>query len=512
MFDHAAFRAREARALRTSSYAIWLELPDGAQDMLLIHGYTGAYDRVSRPVVAYLRTLQARPHRPLHGEWAPEPGTGGDAQRPSDTTLQVLKKRGYLTEMTVEEEEAFYTKLAAQRHFRAVHRAPSYILLPTYQCNLRCPYCFQDHMRTDPANRHLLRTMQPEMVDRIIKGMAYIEAAHGVPPDADVTRNVTFFGGEPLLAESRPVIEYIVERLFALGKANITAITNGTELHHYRHLLGPDKIRHLQITIDGPPAVHDQRRIHADGTGSFERIAQNVDMALDQGVKISVRMNIDRNNIQLLPELGEVFAARGWTGRAGFSAYVAPVHGPAERTGPKTTFSSWELGQALAALQDQHPGLRSIGGADDVLGARVRQIFDKRADPMPGFKSDFCGAHTSMYIVDAFGDLYACWERTGDPSIRIGSITPSGEVLMARAVLEQWRTRSVTSNPVCRRCRYSSYCGGGCAALAEEHSGTIHANHCDSFARRFRHSAVSAYLDHLAGTDRGAAADRVCDL
>jgi hypothetical protein len=37
-----------------------------------------------------------------------------------------------------------------------------------------------------------------------------------------------------------------------------------------------------------------------------------------------------------------------------------------------------------------------------VLGARVRQIFDKRADPMPGFKSDFCGAHTSKYIVDAF--------------------------------------------------------------------------------------------------------------
>ncbi|HEY0481803.1 MAG TPA: radical SAM protein [Kofleriaceae bacterium] len=524
-FDHAAIRTSEPRALRTSSYAIWVDLPDSDDEMLLIHGYTGAYDKVSRRVVAYLRALDGgKRHKPLHGSWSPEPGApgasgspghagaAGHVVTPSDATIQKLKKRGYLTQMSVEEEESFFTKAAAGRHLRAVHRAPNYILIPTYECNLRCPYCFQDHMRTDPSYRHLLRTMQPEMVDRLLKGMRGIEAAHGIPADAELTRNITFFGGEPLLAQSRPVIGYIIDRLLGMGKAKLSAVTNGTDLDVYEDLLGPEKISYLQLTIDGPPAMHDQRRIYADGSGSFERIARNIDLALSLGVKMSVRMNIDRSNIHLLPEIGEEFRARGWIGRAGFSTYVAPVHASNDQTSAKTTFNSWELNRALAALQDTHPTVRPIGGPDDGLVERVRRIFDQRSDPAPSFKSDFCGAHTSMYILDPFGDIYACWERTGDPSIRIGSITEAGEVLMNRAVLEAWRGRSVTSNPVCRRCRFASYCGGGCAVLAEGKTGTIHSNHCDGFAKRFRHSAALAYAEHVSGAVPARDTDRVCDL
>ena len=36
--------------MRTSSYVIYVDLPDQADRCLLTHGYTGAYDVVSRPV------------------------------------------------------------------------------------------------------------------------------------------------------------------------------------------------------------------------------------------------------------------------------------------------------------------------------------------------------------------------------------------------------------------------------------------------------------------------------
>ena len=39
--------------LRTSSYTIFVKLPAQGEDVLLVHGYTGAYDRVSGSVAAF---------------------------------------------------------------------------------------------------------------------------------------------------------------------------------------------------------------------------------------------------------------------------------------------------------------------------------------------------------------------------------------------------------------------------------------------------------------------------
>src|SRR6185295_8716230 len=149
-----------AHVLRTSSYTIYVDLPGNSQEMLLVHGYTGAYDKVSRRVATYVRSLAARrPPKPLYGDWSPEPKIEGEVPTPSDQTLDVLKRRGYLTEMSFAEEENFFEKLVGTFHQRSTTWQPSYMVMPTYNCNLRCSYCFQDHMRTDPRYSHLLRMM-----------------------------------------------------------------------------------------------------------------------------------------------------------------------------------------------------------------------------------------------------------------------------------------------------------------------------------------------------------------
>lgn len=502
----------DGRPHRASSYTIYVDLPGNTEEMLLVHAYTGAYDKVSRRVATYLRSLESRhAPKPLYGDWSPVPRVEGEVLPPSDEAIARLKKRGYMTQMTPDEEEAFFTDFASKVHLRSIHRRPGYILMPTYQCNLRCLYCFQDHMRTDSAYGHLLQTMNRRMVDRVFAGMKQIEAAHGIFEDGDMPRDITLFGGEPLLEESRPIIEYIIHKALEPGKANISAITNGTDLHAYEDLLGPGKISFLQITVDGPPREHDKRRIYADGSGSFERIARNVDMALERGVQIGMRMNIDRNNIELLPHIANEFVARGWYERPGFSAYVAPVHGEREPANGKTTFTSWQLNQAMAELKARHPNVARISFGDGNLMHRVRRLFGMREDPLPAFRSVYCSAHTTMYVVDPFGDLYACWERTGNASLRMGHIADSGDVFMRREIMEAWRSRNVTSNPVCRKCRYAPYCGGGCAALAEEHGGDMHKSYCDGFAKRFRASVAGAYLEHQAGVRVSNRVEQSCD-
>src|SRR5207237_10127750 len=132
----------------------------------------------------YVRSLeQPPPANPRHGQWLTEPATHPTADplpTPPDATINVLKRRGYLTSMSPDEEVGYLARLVKQLHRNTVRSSPSYIFMPTYDCNLRCGYCFQDHMRTNPSYRHLLRTMQLDMVDRIAAAYATIEASHGI--------------------------------------------------------------------------------------------------------------------------------------------------------------------------------------------------------------------------------------------------------------------------------------------------------------------------------------------
>jgi uncharacterized protein len=501
----------QSTQLRASSYVIYVDLPNSSDEMLLIHGYTGAYDLVSRRVATYVRSLEPRhAPKPLYGVWMPEPAHDGCVEAPSEETLKVLRRRGYLTELTLAQEEALLGKLASKLHERSMKQPPVYIVMPTYDCNLRCAYCFQDHMRTNPAYKHLLRTMSREVVDRMFMGMLQIERMHGWQSEGVPPRNVWFFGGEPLLQASRPVVKYIMDQAKTLGTTTISAVTNATELDAYKDLLGPEKISNLQITLDGPPEEHDARRVYADGSGSFSKIARNITMALDHGVAVSVRMNIDRNNFGQLPELAEVIHEQKWDTYPRFSAYTAPIHATNPNIDKKTVLSSWELEQKLAAAKKIFPLLASIAPSDDWLKNEARTIFKTPGGSMPKLRESFCGAHTGMYIFDALGDLYACWEKTGDPSIRLGRLKENGDLELNRPVAELWRSRTVATNPVCRKCRYALHCGGGCAVLAYGNTGNYHTNFCDGFASRFRASVAEAYMEKTSGQAVPEMKSRVC--
>jgi uncharacterized protein len=499
--------------MRTSSYLIYVDLPNDQDQMLLVHGYTGAYDKVSKRVATYVRSLETRrAPKPLYGEWTAEPTVDGKAEPPSDETIQVLRRRGYLTDMTLEREEQFFHQVVGKIHDENLKQPPGYLFMPTYNCNLRCAYCFQDHMRTNPLYNHLLRTMSREMVDRIFEGIKKIEERHGIVENGTPRwRGIGFFGGEPLLAASRDIVQYIMEKALSMGKAGFWGVSNATEIDAYQDLLGPDKIARLQVTLDGVPTEHDKRRIYADGSGSWERISKNITMALEHSVYISVRINLDRNNIDQLPLMAQIFEDQGWDKSPYFSAYTAPIHAVNDNVQRTTTMDSWELDQTLKEMQRQMPILAKIIGPDDAIKDRARALFDKPEANVPQLKESFCSAHSSMYIFDAFADIYACWERTGDSNTRIGHIQQDGTLLMNSDLVKMWRDRTVSTNPVCTKCRYALYCGGGCAVLAVGKTGKYHMNFCDGYASRFRASVAEAYVDHASGVAVQAKAARVCD-
>jgi uncharacterized protein len=478
--------------LRLSNYSIFVDLP--GDETLLVHGYSGAWDIVPADLAKQIRLFRNGPaFKPLYGKgFSDEPPE--EKPTPSEPRLRkdvraLMIKRGYLTELTAEEERARVASLAAQLHDMASHEAPSYVFALTYECNLRCGYCFQDSLRARPENAPLLVPMSMAMVDRIFAAMPEIEARHsrpGSPQGTPPQRRFTLFGGEPLLHRFRPLVEYVVGRARAEGPASIAAITNGTQLEHFTDLIGPAGISFLQITLDGAPSQHDRRRIGPEGGPTFDAIARNIDLALSLEAEVKVRVNVDRGNVDTLPLLAEVMRDRGWFESPRFSAYATPVHESLGSGSEACGFGSWDLSRRLLALAREHPLVAAISGPDKPWERRIREVLRGSRDPLLSLQPSFCGAHTQTWVFDAHGDIYACWERAGYVKDRIGRLSPEGGLVMDAPVETTWRGRTIASNPVCGQCPYAFYCGGGCALLAELQNGQLHSNHCDDFSRRFK--------------------------
>jgi uncharacterized protein len=168
------------------------------------------------------------------------------------------------------------------------------IVMPTEQCNFRCTYCYEDfrlgRMSSDTVEG--IRALISNRIDKL--DQLYI----------------SWFGGEPLAAADI-MLDLSSHAATLAGKhpkmgyrAGIT--TNGYLLS--RQLLdqmAAARILDFQITLDGPMEIHNQRRLRADGSGSFEKIWNNLLLlkASPHPFKILIRIHFDRDTVDCLDPL-----------------------------------------------------------------------------------------------------------------------------------------------------------------------------------------------------------------
>ena len=292
---------------RVSSYTICVNLPEEPDYSLLVHGYTGAIDRVNKEVAQMIKS------RIVISEDMFE-------QLPcSKETVHTLMKRGYLTSRSPVEEREYVHSMANFLHHNSSQGSASFLFLVAYDCNFRCPYCFENDISSH-GKGWSKQVFTKEMVDRAYEAMCEIQ-----PNRAKHGKSITLYGGEPLLAKNKEIVQYIVDEGL---KRNYTfkAITNGYDLHHFTDLLGPKKIGRLQITLDGEEENHNRKRPHYRARDSFDAIIKNVALALSLDVQVSMRINTDYDNVDILPALFDLFKDRGFTDYPKFSAYSALIH------------------------------------------------------------------------------------------------------------------------------------------------------------------------------------------
>ena len=158
------------------------------------------------------------------------------------------------------------------------------IILPTYQCNFRCAYCYE----TFPDIR-----MQPQVCDEVY---AFVEKKLQDYSSLEVS----WFGGEPLL-ELETIVKLSTkfrDLCKRLGKVYLASITtNGylLDCQTFKMLL-KSNVRTYQITIDGTENMHNKYRHLIDGEPTYNVIISNLKKIRDE-VKSSMFQIVIRTNL-----------------------------------------------------------------------------------------------------------------------------------------------------------------------------------------------------------------------
>jgi uncharacterized protein len=140
--------------------------------------------------------------------------------------------------------------------------------------------------------------------------------------------SVNWFGGEPLVGKqplltlSDAFIERC-ERASVRYSASIT--TNGYLLDENTCAqLRDRKVKSAQVSLDGPPEVHNRMRPLVGGRGTFWQIVENMKHAINY-FGISVRINADKDNFRHTEELLRILAEEEFSGK--ITVYVGQLLG-----------------------------------------------------------------------------------------------------------------------------------------------------------------------------------------
>ena len=355
------------------------------------------------------------------------------------------------------DELAFLSKRYQLSRFDTTHLGLT--IVTSLGCNFDCPYCFE--------SKH------PSIIDDEVR-----EAILQLLDDklsSIGSFNVCWYGGEPLIGKHAllKLSDDFIERCDA-NQVQYSAriITNGYLLDEQTcEQLRDRRIGLAQITIDGPPEIHNRMRPLASGGGSFERILNNLRHAVNY-LNIAIRINVDEENFHRAEELLQILAGEGFSGK--LTVYVAQIVGANNLAAPAASYSRCHL---------TRPGFARV--EQEFANVAARYGFTTTKLPTPT-GAPCTAVRSNEFVIGSKGELYKCFESVGNQLEVIGDIRNYRE---SNGRLQKWLKYDPFSNDECRGCIALPVCMGGCAHHAfdamqyENRCGTFRHTHKDQVLR-----------------------------
>jgi uncharacterized protein len=357
-------------------------------------------------------------------------------QSPKKKIVSELKKlfadKGFIIDKRVNELD-----LLRASHFksRVQQGHLSLTIAPTFLCNFNCEYCYQEKSH-EQMSSEVEKALITFVKDRVVK---------------DGGLSVTWYGGEPLLCVD--VIERLSKEFVAIcqeagAEYSASIITNAYLLDkETAEKLVAWKVTDAQITIDGPPLIHDTRRPLRGGGKTFQRILENIKNAPSR-LHISCRMNVDDRNRGHIVDLLEILAGEGLQGKVSF--YLGQTY---PYTDVCRDVSSWCLSEEDFSLLGLETGMELIKRGFSPSGIPASKNYSCMADK------------ENAVVITPSGGLVKCWNEVTKPGAEVGYLLKPRSAEM-QTNIERWRHRDPFELE-CTKCLLLPICMGGCPYLYE---------------------------------------------
>jgi uncharacterized protein len=368
------------------------------------------------------------------------------------TNSDELMEKGYL--VNPQEED----KLYRERYLSFVDNRETdeiqLFFVPWYACNFACSYCYQDEYEWSTQK------LSTEITDAFF---AYIKTNF-----SNRKKYITLFGGEPLLTSNyhKQQIEYILKSSKEAG-LDVAIVTNGYHLADYIDILKNSNIREIQVTLDGTATTHNERRFLKDKSPTFANISDGIDALLQNNIPVNLRMVIDRENINNLPELARYCISKGWTTSPNFKTQLGrnyELHHCQKSS--QRLYSRLELYQDLYRLINQYPEVIEFHKPAFSIS---KFLVENGELPDPLF--DSCPACKTEWAFDFTGTIYSCTATVGKKEEELGSFYPAMSLKVDK--IGNWQDRDVLAITECKNCPVQLACGGGCGSIAKNQKGSI---------------------------------------
>lgn len=408
----------------------------------------------------------------------------------------VLKKRGYIFDNESAEKNTLNFFRSLSNKILSNQFVTDFKICPTMGCNLRCTYCYEDH--TQHKDYSTMSNQQLDMIFKYIQNCDHLIKTYSNSKSNHI--RIGLFGGEPLLKTNYRIVEKVLT--FAKNlETKLYITTNGTTIDEYYELLNKYKdIVVIQMTLDGDKFNHNKKRIYSSGKGTFRKICDGIDKTLKLGIKTSVRINVDKDNLDSIYELKDLFDKRAWISNPLFSTYATPIRCYEENSPFNKALDDSKILDVFMKngwFGKQNFFIKRMDSSVYDVVFRLLNL-DKMKECTP-WQISYCTASQGKQLIFMpNGNICTCLKCTGEEAYSIGKYDENG-IKIENDKLNLWKKRDPFNISKCKQCKYILFCAGGCPYYALKKFGDINCGVCNDIENTLK-VYVKHIKDHLLNT------------